>query len=114
MHWGGNPLAYAGSMFKDADSMDREFVDKYMDKVSLRCIMLIYDDGRTDELFVGTHRAFLKNVLTKGLSKYGIVNIFVGKDVKVNLSISCLVMNPQTYRTKSMKLLRHVTSTMYD
>ena len=67
--WGGDPLAYAGSMFKDVDSMDREFVDKYLDKVSLRCIMLIYDDGRTDELLVGTHRAFLENVLTKGLSK---------------------------------------------
>ena len=42
--WGGDPLAYAGSMFKDVDSMDREFVDNYLDKVSLRCIMLIYDD----------------------------------------------------------------------
>ena len=71
--WGGDPLAYAGSMFKDVDSMDRKFVDKYVDKVSLRCIMLIYDNGRTDELFVGTHKTFLKNVLNKGLSKYGIV-----------------------------------------
>ena len=104
--WGGDPLAYAGSMFKDVDSMDREFIDKYLDKVSLRCIMLIYVDGRTDELFVGTHRAFLKNVLTKGLSKYGIVDIFIGKDVKFNLPISGLVMNPQTHRTNSMKLLR--------
>ena len=86
--------------------MDREFVGKYLDKVSLRCIMLIYDDGRTRELFVGTQRAFLKNVLTKGLSKYGIVNIFIGKDVKVILPISGLVMNPQTHRTNSMKLLR--------
>ena len=58
--WGGDPLAYAGSMFKDVDSMDREFIDKYLDKVSLRCIMLNYDDGRTDELFVGTHRPFSK------------------------------------------------------
>ena len=66
---GGDPLAYAGSML-DVDSMDREFVDKYFYKVSLRCIMLIYDDGRTDELFVGTHRAFLKNVPTKGLPKW--------------------------------------------
>ena len=112
--WGEDPLAYAGSMFKDVDSMDREFADKYLDKVSLRCIMLIYDDCRTDELFVGTHTAFLKNVLTKGLSKYGIVDIFIGKDVKVNLPISGLVMKPQTHRTNSMKLLRHVTSTMYD
>ena len=104
--WGGDPLAYAGSMFKDVDSMDRELVDKYLDKVSLRCIVLIYDDGRTDELFVGTHRAFLKNVLTKGLSKYGIVDVFIGKGVKVNLPISGLVMNPQTHRTNSMKLLR--------
>ena len=94
--------------------MDREFVDKYLDKVSLRWIMLIYDNGSTHELFVGTHRAFLKNVLTKRLSKYGIVNIFIGKDVKVNLPISGLVMNPQTHRTNRMKLLRHVTSTMYD
>ena len=61
--------------------MDREFVNKYLDKVSLRCIMLIYDDGRTDELFVGTHRTFLKNVLTKGLSKHGIVNIFIGHGI---------------------------------
>ena len=112
--WGGDPLAYAGSMLKDVDSMDREFVDKYLDKVSFRCIRLIYDDGRTDELFVGTHRAFLKNVLTKGSSKYGIVDICIGKDVKVNLPISGLVMNPETHRTNSMKLLRHVTSTMYD
>ena len=28
--WGGDPLAYAGSMFKDVDSMNREFVDKYL------------------------------------------------------------------------------------
>ena len=34
-----------------------------------------------------THRAFLKNVLTNGLSKYGIIDIFIGKDVKVNLAI---------------------------
>ena len=67
--WGGDPLAYAGSMFKDVNSMDIEFVDKYLDKVSLRCIMLIYDDGRTDELFVGTHKHSQK-ILTKGLSKY--------------------------------------------
>ena len=112
--WGGDPLAYAGSMFKDVDSMDREFVDKYLDKVSFRCIRLIYDDGRTDKLFVGTHRAFLKNVPTKGLFKYGIADICIGKDVKVNLPISGLVMNPETHRTNSMKLLRHVTSTMYD
>ena len=106
MHLGRDPLAYAGSMLKDVDSMDREFVDKCLDKVSLRCIMLIYDDGRTDELFLGTHRAFLRNILTKELSKYGVVNIFIGKDVKVNLPISGLVMNPQTHRTNSMKLLR--------
>ena len=112
--WGGDPLACAGTMFKDVDSMDREFVDKYLDKVSLRCVMLICDDGRTNELFVGTHRSFLKNVPTKGLSKYGIVNIFIGKDVKVNLPISGLVMNPQTHRNNGMKLLRHVTNTMYD
>ena len=99
--WGGYPLAYAGSMLKD--SMEREFVDKYLDKVSLRCIMLIYDDVRTDELFVGTLRVFLKHVLTKGLSKYGIVDIFIGKDVKVSLPMSGLVMNPQTHRTNSMK-----------
>ena len=86
--------------------MDREFVDNYLDKVALTCIMHFCDNGRTDELFVGTHRAFLKNVLTKGLSKYGIVDIFIGKDVKVNLPISCLVMNPQTHRTNSIKLLR--------
>ena len=47
-------------MFKDVDSMDREFVVKYLDKVSLRCIMLIYDDGRTDELFAGTLGPFSK------------------------------------------------------
>ena len=78
--------------------------------------MLIYDNGRTDELFVGTRRVFLKNILTKGLSKYGIVDIFIGKDVKINLPISGLVMNPQTHRTNSMKLLRlkDMTSTMYD
>ena len=65
--------------------------------------MLIYDDVRTDELFVGTLRVFLKHVLTKGLSKYGIVDIFIGKDVKVNLPMCGLVMNPQTHRTNSMK-----------
>ena len=93
--WGWDLLAYAGSMFKDVDSIDREFVDKDLDKVSLRCIMFIYDDGRTDKLFVATYRTFLKNVLTKGLSKYGIVDIFIGKDVEVNLPISGLVMNPK-------------------
>ena len=93
-------------MFKEVDSIDREFVDKYLDKASLRCIILIYYDGRTDELFVGTRRAFLKNVLTKGLSKFGIVNIFIGKDVKVSLTISGLVMNPQAHRTNSMKRLK--------
>ena len=68
--------------------------------------MLIHDDGRTDKLFVETHRAFLKNVLTKGLSEYLIVDIFIGKDAKVNLPISILVMNPQTHRTNTIKLLR--------
>ena len=87
---------YTGSMFKDVDSMDREFVGTYLDKVSLRCIMLICDDSRTDKLFVGTHRAFFINVLTNRLSKYGIVN----------LPVFGLVMNPQTHRTNSMKLLR--------
>ena len=69
----------AEELLNEVDNVDIDWAREYVNKISNRSVKVIYTDEREDEFLMAFHTQFLIKLLTEGLLKNGIVNLFIGK-----------------------------------
>ena len=77
-----DPLCLAGDCLKYVDSIEINWACNYVDKISNRFIKVCYANGNEDEFLVSLQKQFLINLLTEGLSKSNVVDLFIGKEME--------------------------------